>query len=456
MPASGSQPLLAALAALSIVWFSAAQLNVMFPFLINFSLPLAATVAIWIVLDRDTWRGDVAAGVFLAVALASSGIGLVTFVAVAAELLARRAPTRRWLPFVPPLVLWVVWYAGYHTKIQSGSVGGTVRYALHEVVATFAGFVGGWNPGGYVLLVATAVVFVLAIVRWRTFTARAAGALAGFAAFVALTAYSRIGIVPAIPADTGRYIWLNGFFVVVALLEVARGSARSPLVLVAGTLIVVLGAVTLVGNLRDYTQEVAQNERSTRTFIVATQAISDHIDRSRIIRPFSYIPVRVGQYLAAVEQLGSPLRQVSLADLGTETERATADRWMVEDLGLRLEPVMSAPSGVCAAVPPSTAGQDLAVRGARDHRARGGRRSGPGVAAPTGPPLRDRGRHGRPGRHRDVAHPSRPLVAALACPGDRTHRVDHDVSVTGRQRRLSVAAPACGAPAARQAGSSPS
>ena len=264
-------PMLAALAALSIVWFSAAQLNVLFPILLNFTVPMAATVVIWMLLDRNEVRYDIAAGACLAIALADGGVGLVTLAAVGTELLILRAPVRRWLPFVPPFVLWCAWYAGYHTPVTNpNSIGGTIRFSLHEIQATFAAFAGGSDAGGYVLLAATAAVFALAIVRWHTLNARAVAALAAAAAFAALTGYSaRHGSLPAIPADTPRYLWLNAFLIVAALVEVVRGRRLPPVVTVVAAALVAVGAITLVGNLRSYHHEVVQYKRSTRTFMVA-------------------------------------------------------------------------------------------------------------------------------------------------------------------------------------------
>src|SRR5262249_18517083 len=107
------QPALACIAALSIVWFSTAQLNVLFPLLLNFSIPMAVTVLIWMCLDRNDVRFDLAAAGFLAIALACGGVGLVPVAAVATELLVRRAPIKRWFPFVVPVALWCLWYAAY-------------------------------------------------------------------------------------------------------------------------------------------------------------------------------------------------------------------------------------------------------------------------------------------------------------------------------------------------------
>jgi hypothetical protein len=357
------QPGYAALAALSIVWFSTAQFNVLFPLLINFSVPLAATIAIWMLLDRDSVVCDIAAGAILAVALASNSLALITVVAVGTELLVRRAPLRRWLPFVPPFALWLLWYISYRKPVSSpGDVATVVRYSLHEIQATFAAFGGGWDPGGYVLLVATVGVFMLSILRWRTFNARAGAALTAVAAFALLTSLTRAGFIPPVPPDTPRFLWVNGFFLVVALIEVVRGRRLSPFVALVGTVIVAVGAATLVGNLRTYHRNGVESKLSVRTFLVATEAIPNRIDRRRIL-PVSYIPVRVGDYLPAVRHLGSPVRGIALRDLGTEHDRTSADGWMIHDLGLRFAPVRAEPGEECTAVEPGAAERGFEVRG---------------------------------------------------------------------------------------------
>jgi hypothetical protein len=356
-------PVVAALAALSVMWFSTAQYNLLFPLLVNFSLPLACTAGIWLLLDRETRRADIAGGVLLAVALATNSVGLVTVVVVATELLWRRAPLRRWLPFIPPLALWLVWYAKYHTPMAGpGSAGAVIRYALHEIQATFAGFAGGSNAVGYVLLIATAIVFVLSIVHWHTFNARAAAALAGLGAFALLTAYTRQGFVPPVVATTPRYLWLNSFFVVAALIEVIRRVAAVRTIATIGTIIVVVGAVTLVGNLRSYHAQVVTGAHTTRSYLTAVEAIPNRINRRRLL-PVSYIPVSVGAYLTAVRHLGSPIDTVSASELGTEADRAGADEWMITDLGLGFEPAGAARTAACTTIEPVVARDGFEVHG---------------------------------------------------------------------------------------------
>jgi hypothetical protein len=357
------QPEYAALAALSILWFSSAQFNVLFPLLVNFSVPIAATIAIWMLLDHDTVGCDVAAGGLLALALASNSLALITVAAVGTELLLRRAPLRRWLPFVPPFALWLLWYISYREPIPSaGGVGAVVRFALHEIQATFAAFAGGWDPGGYVLLVVTVAVFMLSLLRWRTFNARAAAALIAVAVFALLTSLTRAGFVPPVPPDTPRFLWVNGFFLVVALIEVVRGRRLSPVVALVGTVIVAVGAVTLLGNLRTYHSNAMESKRAVRTYLVATEAIPNRIDHRRVL-PVSYIPVRVGDYLPAMRHLGSPIRGIGLRDLGTRRDRTIADGWMINDLGLRFTPVGAEPGEACTAVAPRAAERGFEVRG---------------------------------------------------------------------------------------------
>ena len=64
--------------------------------------------------------------------------------------------------------------------------------------------------------------------------------------------------------------------------------------------------------------------------------------------PLSFNIVRAGEYLTAVAHIGSPLGGVTWRDLGTESERARADGWMIEDLGLRLGPASTPAPPVCA------------------------------------------------------------------------------------------------------------
>ena len=202
----------AALATAAVLWNSGGVTNVMFPFLMNFSLPIAALAAIWWHLDRRTVRHDVAASLWLMLALATSGLGLMTAVAVGVELVwvavaDRRVDWRRWLTLAPGPVLWLIWYLGYGVDSPaSGGLRPVVSYAVRMIWGGFGSLVGGNRWLGLVVAAAMAFLIVAALVR-RTFDGRIAAALAAPLAFAVLTAISRIGVVPAIPPDELRYQW---------------------------------------------------------------------------------------------------------------------------------------------------------------------------------------------------------------------------------------------------------
>ena len=219
--------------------------------------------------------------------------------------------------FAPPVALWGIWYLTNSKGVDHpNSLGGTIRYAAHEMQLTFAGFAGGWEVGGYVLAAAAIVLFALAIFRWHTFSARTASALAGVIMFAALTGYTpRHGALAALPADTPRYLWLNAFFLIAAVIDVLRGRTLPRWVPAVAGVLVIVGAITLVGNLRDYHQEVVDYKHKTQTYLYATEALGSRADQHRIL-PLSFELVRTGEYLAAVKHSGSPLENVRVRDLG--------------------------------------------------------------------------------------------------------------------------------------------
>jgi hypothetical protein len=357
------QPWLAAIAALAVAWFSTAQLTVLFPLLINFTLPLATMVAIWMLLDRNTPRTDLFAGACLAFALATSAIGLIALVVVAAELVLKRAPIRRWLPFVVPFGVWFIWWLGYHTSTPNPEgVGSFFRYAFDEMQATFTAFAVSSEALGYVLIVATVALLAVSIVRWKTFTPRAAAALVGFGAFAFLSSYGRSGFIPPVPADTPRYLWFNAFFLVIAVIEVIRGRRLPSLVTVLAGAMVVVGAVTLVGNLQDDHARDLAYKLKVRSFLVATEAIPDKIDPQRVL-PVSFVKVHAGEYLAAVRHLGSPVDGVGLNGLGKEVDRRTADGWMIHDLGLAFSDHGLVDVDKCVTIPADKVDHGFEVRG---------------------------------------------------------------------------------------------
>jgi hypothetical protein len=347
------------LAGAAVLWNSAGQMNLMFPFLMNFTIPIAALAAIWWHLDRRTAPGDVAASLWLAVALATSGLGLMTALAVGVELLIGRAPLRRWAVLAPGPVLWVLWFLTHRDGTPlTTDVPAVAAYAARMLLAATSSIAAGTLAGGVLLAVVLLGYLVLAGVRWRAADGRLLGALAAPLAFAVFTAMTRIGIVPEIPPDELRYSWAVAAFLVLAAVVACRprplvGSSlppAAPWALVGLAIVVLLaGSVRLVGDLQEWNARVRDARPGLGALLLATEAVGlERIDPDRVI-PVSYVPVTTGGYLGAVEAIGSPVAgEEPVAGTGEPYALRTADEILVSELPVIVEPVPG-PVAACAA-----------------------------------------------------------------------------------------------------------
>ncbi len=365
-------PVLAACFALWILAFSAADINVMFPFLINFSVPLAATIVMADRLERDTRRDDVMAALLLTVGLVSSAIGLLAVVMVATYFVLTRANWRRALPFLPPLALWGLWYLKYHeANATNPGLGKTARYALDMVAGTFTALGAGSPVLGVVVFLATVAVLVLGAARWHTLGPAALRWFAAGGVFVAITSYTRIGTFvpgvgnrPYIPADTGRYTWVLSIYLLLGLAEVLRGVALPKVSLAAVAVVVGLGAWALVGSLQTYHRDQLRYRRTATTALKGVDAVGNRADPERIL-PLSFIPVRVEDYLSLTRHIGAPFADAGLDDMGKLADRQLADSLMVTDLGIEPQPATAQRCGSPGAPAPSVTvepGRSVLVR----------------------------------------------------------------------------------------------
>ena len=339
-----------ALAVSAVMWNPRGVTNVMFPFLMNFSIPIAALLAIWWHLDRGRLRNDVAASVWLAAALATSGLGVMTLGAVVVELVLSRASWRRWLVLSPGPVLWAVWFLSNRgSSAWSTDLVEVLSYAGRMLLGATTSLVAGWELGGVLLAVALAGVVALGALRWRSLDARALAALAAPLGFALSTALTRLDIVPQIPPDELRYSWSIAAYLVVAVVVLWRPDewvrSHRPVALGASALaavVVVIGAVQLVDDMGEWADTVAAARPGLTAVLRATEAIgAERIDPERVL-PLSYVPVTAGGYLDAVAAVGSP---VDGAPARVASENGlNADQLLVEQLDVSLRPA----SGGCA------------------------------------------------------------------------------------------------------------
>ncbi len=354
----------AVLALAAVLWNSSGSTNLLFPFLLNFSLPIALLVVVWWCLDRNRSRSDVGAGVALAVALACSGLGVVALFAVGVELLVARAGWRRWVTVVAPgAVLWFTWWlTNRDAAAVSRDVLRVARYSARMFLGGTTSLAAGSTVGGVLLALAFGGLVVVSLLRWQTGTrrddARIWGSLAAPAAFIGLTAVSRIDIVPTIPPDELRYGWTVSAYLVLAALacwrptpeDRARLAPMARYAWAAGAVVVTLSALVLRVDLERWVGDVRTNTPGVRTNLFAAEAVGpDRLD-PEIVMPLSFVPVTTGRYLSAVAQLGSPIDGARAAEFGGRPGQLdAADDLVRSSLRPGLGPATGEPLGPCPA-----------------------------------------------------------------------------------------------------------
>jgi hypothetical protein len=375
----------AVLALAAVLWNSSGSTNLLFPFLLNFSLPIALLVVVWWCIDRQRTRADVGAGVALAAALACSGLGVVALIAVAVELAVARAGWRRWATIVAPGgLLWLAWWS---TNRDAAAISRDVlrvgRYSARMLLGGTTSLAAGSTAGGVVLLVALGALVAVSLVRWRTGRrrddARIWGALAAPAAFIGLTAVSRIDIVPSIPPDELRYGWTISAYLVLAALacwrptpgDIRRLAPTARAAWFAGAVVVVLSALVLRVDLQRWVDVVETNGPGVRTNLFAAEAVGPGRIDPEIVMPLSFVPVTTGRYLSAVAQLGSPIAGASADEFGGSPEQLdAADALLRTSLRPVVAPADDAPTDAgadraCPAELPVPPGASVAIRSDR-------------------------------------------------------------------------------------------
>jgi hypothetical protein len=200
----------------------------------------------------------------------------------------------------------------------------------------------GWKPGGVVVGIAFVALVVAGAVRWRTVGGRAIGALTAPLLFAVLTAITRLGVVPHIPPDEFRYRWTIAAGLVLAAVSLWRTDRPAPSVtawprlqqagLALGVVLAVAGAVVLVRDSQEWTDTVVAAAPGLRAELFAAEATRGSTPADHVL-PLSYVPVTQGEYLDAIDDVGSPLEGLDPATFGgSEDHRRSADRLLADAL----------------------------------------------------------------------------------------------------------------------------
>jgi hypothetical protein len=262
MRRAGVQPWTATAATLPLVFFGAGEENIAYAFQINFNAALAFGLVHLMLADHDgpVDRRDLLALLAGFAGLMSSGIAVTMVVIVGLAMLVRRGWRVALLHTAPLAAAYVIWYAAIaHTTYESQDVSDPIEALTFARTTIAAGFGGlaqvpglGWAIGGLVVGGLFLAWRPLPRSQLRRVAAAPAALAVGAFVFVLITSLGRVGFAPGIERST-RYIYVVGALLLPVVAVAADAVMRRWRV--ATSVLVVALAASLVGNVRDFSNE---------------------------------------------------------------------------------------------------------------------------------------------------------------------------------------------------------
>jgi hypothetical protein len=357
-----------AVMAASVVLFAGlAWQNMIWPFQIGFVGSVLGGVWAFVALDRTGRRAELLACGALLFSIASSSLGVPMALGVGAEMLARGQRRSLWVAAVP-LGLYVLWYLGYgESTITNQGVVHAAPWAMSAVAAAAGAVFGLGSNWGAPLAVAA-----LAALAWRLSvgppTPRLLGLLVAGVTFWALTGAARSVSQPPVSPESSRYLTFGVVVLLLIAVELGRGMAIVPRVLVLGGAITLLAVALGVPPLRDNAQQLRTITGTTDAELGAMQLVARSVPPSYLPDPKGSPQITAARYFAASRSFGSAgdSPKELLGDLSGE--RAQADR-VLQEVVARLTPSAGSSEGAPPALEQATGGTPRQRKGCTTIRA---------------------------------------------------------------------------------------
>ncbi len=352
------RPWLAAALSTLLIWGSGGAAVIMLPFLMNFTIPIGCLCWMWHLSDSPSTRSRIALGAIALFAVATSGLGVIVVGAIVVELLWRHAPARDWIPVLPAVGFWTMWYVTHSVDIPSPGSGVSIaKYATQMLFGGIVALGGGSVPIGVLLIGVMVYLGFRAGFRTALRDARLASAISAPIAFALLTAYSRIGVVPAIPPDETRYRWAIAAWIVLVVIRLAHhisqrtmseGASNTvryprmgrfiPSVIIA---LIAANAITLFHGFHAWVDRARITVQPISAALWGLEAAWDapapNFDRTL---PLSFVRITAGDYRDAQSMITSPMRARSLNTVAGRTpQHFEADQWLIAELQIAIEPL---------------------------------------------------------------------------------------------------------------------
>ncbi len=312
---------------------------------------IVAGVAAFLILDRPpSQRDDRLLCGLMIVSLCSSGLGIPILVGVAVELLLTSAGRQRLWVVGAPFALYVLWYAAFGTN-RAGFEELTLSalWAWTAMSHAAGALIGERQvePGQQLL------VLLLLLLAYRTFRVKPASRirLAAIATvllmFYGLTAISRHDVAPA---SSSRYLTVGLVFLLLMLVEAARGWKIRPWV---PYLVVLLALISFSKDskiaFKDGRSLFLQRSERVRASLGAVELLGrDRVDAKLEIAPFAAPFLEAGHWFDTLDDLrGDPGYTPAQLVRASEDARGFADDTLIRAGGLAISPVPPNAGAAC-------------------------------------------------------------------------------------------------------------
>jgi hypothetical protein len=340
-----------ALAAM-ILFLGSAWQDLLWPFQVGYLGSVAFGLGMLLALDRRDRTGDILACILLALAIASSSVGLPFAGAALVEVVLRRPGAwtsserwrQTWIVGIP-IGLYAIWFAIYgNPNATPGNAHGfgLVRengpqipsFASDMAASAFSGLFGLAIDWGRPLVIAAIAIAIWRSVR-RSVTVRAFTLLAALLLFWALTALLRAQLNA--PGDS-RYIYPGAVLIVLLAAEFFRGSRSTVRAAVVAALVVLFAAVANYGPLKAGSAQFQDWSSYVRPELGALEIAGPTAPPTLAPDPVRAPDITAAKYFPAVRELGSPADTPAEMRARPEPQREAADGVLIAGLQAGLRP----------------------------------------------------------------------------------------------------------------------
>jgi hypothetical protein len=348
---------------LPVLFMGTASEVLLWPFEVSFTASMAAGIGALLALERGDVRGDAIACGLLVLSLSFSELAVSFALGAAVLMILVRRPWSRFYVVIVPILLYVLWYAGWgHTAESHLSVRNVVDspiYLLKGLAASASSLLGVPNSvreaaaEGRLPLVPLIVLGLIPLVAAVVLRKRSRMSLAApfWSALVVLISFWLLTAASEAPGRSpwaSRYQYVGGVLLLMVLASLASGiRVRGAVILTA----LAVGGLAAIANLRVLYDEygrradLATRERGA---LAAFQVGGASADPGFTAGPHNtdIIPlysVAVGPYLSAIDAFGSPAYSASELLEAPEDARVAGDQLLAQAEQLRLTAVDQPP-----------------------------------------------------------------------------------------------------------------